>query len=253
MLWAIDVGNTQTAVGLHDGSWRHVWRLDTHNYSTEDELAAVLKPLCDLGGTELRATGVVVASVVPGLDRPLEAFSQRWLACMPVFLRTGEQVGLKVDYSPANAVGADRIANALGALERTKPPFIVVDFGTATTFDTVDASGTYVGGAIMPGPEVAASSLASRTAKLPSIALEAPGAAIGKSVVGSLQSGLVLGYADAVDGLVRRIKRELKGDVRVIATGGLGALYTDVCGEIEEYDPHLTLEGLRIAWERAGR
>ena len=253
MLWAIDVGNTQTAVGLHDGSWRHVWRLDTHNYSTEDELAAELKPLCDLAGTELRAAGVIVASVVPGLDRPLEAFSQRWLACMPVFLRTGEQVGLKVDYSPANAVGADRIANALGALERTKPPFIVVDFGTATTFDTVDASGTYVGGAIMPGPEVAASSLASRTAKLPSIALEAPGAAIGKSVVGSLQSGLVLGYADAVDGLVRRIKRELKGDVRVIATGGLGALYTDVCGEIEEYDPHLTLEGLRIAWERAGR
>jgi type III pantothenate kinase len=253
MLWAIDVGNTQTAVGLHDGSWRHVWRLDTHNYATEDELAAVLKPLCDLAGTELRATGVVVASVVPRMDRQLEAFSERWLACKPFFLRTGEQVGLKVDYSPSNAVGADRIANALGALERTKPPFIVVDFGTATTFDTVDASGTYVGGAIMPGPEVSASSLASRTAKLPSIALEAPKAAIGKSVVGSLQSGLVLGYADAVDGLVRRIKKELKGDVRVIATGGLGALYTDVCSEIEEYDPHLTLEGLRIAWERAGR
>jgi type III pantothenate kinase len=250
MLWAIDVGNTHTVVGVHDGSWRHVWRLDTHNYATEDELAAVLKSLCDLAGTKLRATGVVVASVVPRMDRALEAFAQTWLGCKPVFLRTGEQVGLNVDYSPPNAVGADRIANALGALLKTKPPLIVVDFGTATTFDTVNASGTYVGGAIMPGPEVSASSLASRTAKLPSIALEAPRTAIGKSVVGSLQSGLVLGYADAVDGLVRRIKQELGGDVRVIATGGLGHLFAGQCNEIESYDPHLTLDGLRIAWER---
>ena len=250
MLWAIDIGNTHTVVGLHDGEWRHFWRLDTHNYSTEEELAVVLKGLCDLGAVEFKASGVVVASVVPGLDRAVRAFANRWLGSKAVFLRTGEQVGLSVDYSPANAVGADRLANALGALKRFSPPLIVVDFGTATTFDTVDASGTYVGGAIMPGPEVAASSLTSRTAKLPSIALEKPATAIGKSVVHSLQSGLVLGYADAVDGLVSRIKRELSGEVKVVATGGLGALFAEVCGQIEEYDAYLTLDGLRIAWQK---
>ena len=252
MLWAIDVGNTHTVVGLHDGAWRQVWRLDTHHYATEDELAVLLKGLCDLGGAEFVASGVVIASVVPRLDTALASFAARWLGQDAFFLRTGDQVGLRVDYSPPNAVGADRLANAIGALARTKPPLIVVDFGTATTFDTVDASGTYVGGAIMPGPEVAAASLASRTAKLPSVSLVAPGSAIGKTVVASLQSGLVLGYADAVDGLVKRIKRELGGPVRVLATGGLGGLFADLCGEVEEYDPHLTLDGLRIAYERRG-
>jgi type III pantothenate kinase len=253
MLWAIDVGNTHTVVGLHDGSWRHLWRLDTHHYSTEDELAVALRGLCSLAGAEFRADGVVVASVVPRLDTVLGAFCSQWLGCEAYFVRTGEQVGLKVDYSPPNAVGADRIANALGALARFSPPLIVVDFGTATTFDTLDSKGTYVGGAIMPGPEVSAASLASRTAKLPSVALEAPSSAIGKSVVGSLQSGLVLGYADAVDGLARRIRAELGGSAKIVATGGLGALFAELCSEIEEYDPHLTLDGLRIAFERSGR
>jgi type III pantothenate kinase len=252
MLWAIDIGNTHTVVGLHDGEWRHHWRLDTHHFSTEDELAQAISGLCSLGGVEFRANGVVVASVVPRLDRAIEGFCKKWLGSEALFVRTGEQVGLKVDYEPRNAVGADRLANAIGALERFSPPLIVVDFGTATTFDTVDKDGTYIGGAIMPGPEVAAASLASRTAKLPSIALDVPKAAIGKSVVASLQSGLVLGYADAVDGLVRRIKRELGGEVRVIATGGLGALFAGVCAEVEGYDEWLTLDGLRIAWERRG-
>lgn len=250
MLWAIDVGNTHTVVGLYDGEWRHLWRLDTHHYSTEDELAQVLKGLCELSSVGFVADGVVVASVVPRLDRVLDMFASKWLGVVPVFLRTGDQVGLTVDYNPPNAVGADRLANALGALAKVKPPLIVVDFGTATTFDTVDKEGTYVGGAILPGPEVAVASLASRTAKLPSISLETPGSAIGKSVVGSLQSGMVLGYADAVDGLVRRIRKELGGSAKVLATGGLGALYAEVCVEIEQYDAHLTLDGLRIAWER---
>jgi type III pantothenate kinase len=247
MLWAIDVGNTHTVVGLHDGEWRHLWRLDTHHYSTEDELAQVLKGLCELSSAGFASDDVVIASVVPRLDRVLETFTSKWLNVESKFLRTGDQVGLKVAYSPPSAVGADRLANALGALAKVRPPVIVVDFGTATTFDTVDASGTYVGGAIMPGPEVGAASLASRTAKLPSVSLERPSTAIGKTVVGSLQSGMVLGYADAVDGLVRRIKKELGGTAAVLSTGGLGAIYMDLCEEIEEYDQHLTLDGLRIA------
>ncbi len=252
MLWAIDVGNTHTVVGLYDGGWRHLWRLDTSHYSTEDELAVALRGLCTLEGADFVASGVVVASVVPRLDRALAAFCSKWLGREARFLRIGDQVGLKVDYTPSNAVGADRLANALGALARFSPPLVVVDFGTATTFDTVDATGAYVGGAIMPGPEVSAASLTSRTAKLPSVALEAPASAIGKSVVGSLQSGLVLGYADGIDGLVRRIKGELGGSVKVVATGGLGALFADLCSEIEEYDAHLTLDGLRIAYDRLG-
>lgn len=250
MLWAIDVGNSHTVVGLFDGKWRHLWRLDTHHYSTEDELAQVLRGLCELSDVPFACTGLAVASVVPRLDLVIASFAKKWLGVEPFFLRLGSQVGLTVDYTPVGAVGADRLANALGALARLTPPLIVVDFGTATTFDTVDGSGAYVGGAIMPGPEVAAASLASRTAKLPSVSLQAPVAAIGKDVVGSLQSGLVLGYADAIDGLARRIKRELGGNARVVATGGLGRLYADLCGEIEEYDEHLTLDGIRIAWEQ---
>jgi type III pantothenate kinase len=250
MLWAIDVGNTHTVVGLYDGSWRHLWRLDTHHYSTEDELAQMLKGLCDIDGVGFFADGVAVASVVPRLDVVIEAFVQKRFGIPPFFLRTGDQVGLAVDYTPRDAVGADRLANAIGALARYKPPLIVVDFGTATTFDTVDGQGAYVGGAIMPGPEVAAASLASRTAKLPSVALEPPAAAIGKNVTNSLQSGLVLGYADAIDGLARRIKGELGGQAKVVATGGLGKVFAELCSEIEEYDPHITLDGLRIAWER---
>lgn len=252
MLWAIDVGNTQIVVGLWQDDWLQIWRLDTHRYSSEDELVAVIKPLCDVASVALRADQVVVCSVVPVLDRTISLFSEKWLGCRAQFLRTGAQVGLNVDYRPVDAVGADRLANALGVLDIKSPPAIVVDFGTATTFDTIDAQGTYVGGAIMPGPELAASTLAGRTAKLPSVALDVPENAIGKDVVGSLQSGLVLGYADAVDGIVRRIRAELGGKAVTIATGGLGATFAEVCKEIESYDPHLTLDGLRIASTRLG-
>lgn len=250
MLWAIDVGNTNTVVGLYDGGWTETWRLGTHNYATEDELAATLTSLCSLADKALNADGAIVASVVPALDRILIEFCRRWLDCEPKFLRTGDQVSLEVQYSPPHAVGADRLANALGALAKFEPPLIVVDFGTATTFDTVDGKGRYVGGAIMPGPEVSASSLASRTAKLPSIALEPPTSAVGKTIVGSLQSGLVLGYADAIDGLLRRIKTEIGENARVVSTGGLGQMFADICQGIELHDPQLTLDGLRIAWER---
>ena len=250
MLWAIDVGNTHTVVGIYDDKWLELWRLDTTNYATEDEFATALFGLCQMSGTEFKADVVMVASVVPSMDQHIEHFAQKWLKSQVMFLRTGDQVGLKVDYRPPTAVGADRIANAIAALEKVSPPVVVVDFGTATTFDCIGPDGTYLGGAIMPGVEVSAESLASRTAKLPQVSLETPQRAIGKTVVESLQSGLVLGYAGAVDALCRQISEELGEGTTFLTTGGLGKLFLDKCEMLDEFDPHLTLDGLRIAWGR---
>lgn len=254
MLWAIDVGNTQTVVGIYDGDrWRATWRVQTDRERTEDELIATLRTLCDHAGVAFVADGLVVCSVVPSTDIVWERFAARGLSVAARFLRTGDQVGVVVDYNPPQAVGADRIANALAALERFKTACIVVDFGTATTFDTVDHRGHYVGGAIHPGPMVALESLAGRTAKLPLFALETPPHAIGTDTVSSLQSGFMFGYAGAIDAVTKRIKAELQGPVKVVSTGGLGNLFLSLCEEVEEHDPLLTLEGLRLAWDRALR
>lgn len=250
MLWAIDVGNTHTVVGLWDGSaWRAVWRRSTDLESTEDELAAWLKALCELEGLEMRASGVVCASVVPGARSAVDRLARRWLHTTALFLDRGSQVGLKVLYDPPHAVGADRLANALGALDRFAPPIVVVDFGTATTFDAIDRNGAYVGGAILTGIEVSSQALVARTAKLPQIELVAPDRAIGRTTVESLQSGIVLGYAGAIEALAGRMSDELEG-ARVLATGGLGGLFVGLCAAIESYEPNLTLDGLRIAYDR---
>lgn len=251
MLWAIDVGNTQTVVGLWDGAaWIGQWRLETDRERTEDEWAAQLKPLLDLAGLTFRADRVVVASVVPVLDRAWSQFAAKHLGVDAEFLRTGEQVGIEVVYDPPHGVGADRIANALAAWDRYGTACVVVDFGTATTFDVVDHAGRYVGGAIMPGPMVALESLTGRTAKLPSFALETPEKAIGTNTVTSLQSGFMFGYAGGIDAVARRIAGELGGTVRVISTGGLGSLFLGLAQTIAEHVPTLTLDGLRLASER---
>ncbi len=252
MLWAIDIGNTQTVVGVHqNGTWQPVWRIQTNARCTEDELAATLLTLADHAGIELRARGVAIASVVPPVDESWTLFCQNYFGFRPFFLRNGDQVGLPVIYDPPHAVGADRIANALAALALKSAPVVVVDFGTATTFDCVNRDGAYQGGAIMPGLLVSLASLVEKTAKLPAIAIEAPERAVGRHTVESLQSGVVLGYADAVDGLARRIRAELGDETSFLCTGGLGSKLSKLCREIGEYDPNLTLEGLRIAWERA--
>lgn len=250
MLWAIDVGNTHTVVGLWDGSrWRSVWRRSTDVGATEDELAAWMKALCELEHLPMEAQGVVCASVVPAMRPAISRLGSRWLGADPTFLERGDQVGLTVVYDPPHAVGADRIANALGALELGSPPILVVDFGTATTFDAINGDGAYVGGAILAGIEVSSQALVGRTAKLPQVELAAPERAIGRTTVESLQSGMVLGYAGAIDTLARRMADEL-GGARVLATGGLGRLFTDLCTELDAYEPNLTLDGLRIAHGR---
>lgn len=252
MLWAIDIGNTQTVVGIGDQDrWHTVWRFQTHAATTEDELAAAILALAPRNAIEIAAEGVVIASVVPPAEENWRRFSERYLGQSPMFLRTGAQVGLEVAYHPPEAVGADRIANALAALERDEPPVVVVDFGTATTFDCVNAQGQYQGGAIMPGIRVSLDSLIGRTAKLPAISIEAPEVAVGRNTVESLQSGIVLGYAEAIDGLARRIRGELGKNTTFWCTGGAGASFSQICREIGIYDANLTLDGLRIAWNRA--
>lgn len=248
MLWAIDVGNTHTVVGLWDGQcWTAVWRRSTNPSETEDELAASLGGLCALTGIPFEARSVVCASVVPDANVVWERFSARWLRCEVKFLRSGRDVGLSVLYEPPNAVGADRIANALAALALTEPPVIIVDFGTATTFDVVDSDGAYAGGAIMPGVEVSTEALVGRTAKLPRIELVAPKQALGRNTTESLQSGIVLGYAGGIEAVAKRLAQEVEGKPTILATGGLGALFLDLCPSIEWHEPNLTLDGLRLA------
>jgi len=251
MLWAIDVGNSHTVYGFWSGDrWVADFRLETSARETEDSLAATLKALLDLRGLPFTASDFVVASVVPAMNETLTRLAKEWLNVVPKFLTTGEAVGIDVIYDPPSAVGADRLANALGGLAKAKPPMIIIDFGTATTFDAIGASGEYLGGSILPGVRLALEALSSKTAKLPQIEIAAPPSAIGQTTPQAMQSGLVLGYADAIDGLARRFRKELGGHVKVLATGGLGEAFGQICQEIDEYDPYLTLNGLKIAANR---
>ena len=251
MLLAIDSGNTHTVFGIWDGSaWKAIWRRSTNPAETEDELAAWLKGMHDLACIELDVDAVIIGSVVPQADSHLDLLCRRWLKVKPVFLKGGPDVGLEVDYDPPHAVGADRIANALAAISLFKPPVVVVDFGTATTFDSIDCNGVYVGGAILPGVEIASRALVERTAKLPQIDLRAPETAIGKNTVHSLQSGVMLGYAGAIDALAGRIDRELGGGSTIVATGGLGGVFVELCESIQSYRETLTLDGLMLAHAR---
>ncbi|HJP82403.1 MAG TPA: type III pantothenate kinase [Fimbriimonadaceae bacterium] len=250
MLLVIDAGNTQTVYGVWDGSrWLATWRRNTDGAETEDELAVWLRGLFELANLPFQVDRVVAATVVPAIQSSIKRLSEKWMHAPVAFLETGAQVGLKVEYEPASAVGPDRLANAMGAASRYGAPAIVVDFGTATTFDAIKSDATYAGGAILPGIEVASSALVGRTSRLPRFDLKAPERAIGKTTVESLQSGLMLGYAGAIDYLAARIKQELGGVAKVVSTGGLGSVFLDLCESIETYDKTLTLDGLVIAAE----
>jgi len=247
---AIDVGNTQTVVGLkQDVSEWITWRFPTDAEMTEDQLAAQLKALFDLQAIPWKIEAAVCASVVPQFNDAIARLCSKWLGVDCRFLRHDPALGLKVAYEPPTAVGADRLANALGALAKFKPPIIVVDFGTATTFDAIDKDGTYQGGAILPGVQVSTQALVGRTAKLPQIEFKMPSRAIGRTTVESLQSGIVLGYAGAIDSLASRISAEI-GEATIIATGGLSGLFMGICESLQFHEPNLTLDGLVIAMDR---
>ena len=251
MLLAVDVGNSHTVYGLHDGTeWRAVWRRATDVEDTADELAAWLATLHGVAGLPFAADRCVVGSVVPGTNMALEELARRYYRCEARMLRSDGDHGLRVTYDPPSGVGADRIANAIGALALVPAPVVVVDFGTATTFDVVDASGAYAGGAILAGPITALGALVGRTAKLPSIELKAPPAAIGRNTNDAIASGMMFGYAGAVDALAARIDAELGGGATFLATGGLAHAFASLCRSIERVEPMLTLDGLRLYADR---
>jgi type III pantothenate kinase len=246
-LLAVDVGNTQTAVGLYeDGDLGRHWRLATEPQRTGDELGILFRGLVELDSIQ----GLCLASTVPALVRAYEELAGA-VAVPLLVLGPGVRTGMPVRYDNPHEVGPDRIANAVAARERYGAPCIVVDFGTSTNFDVVSAEGEYVGGVLAPGIEVSMEALFERAARLVKVDFVAPDTAIGKTTESALRSGLVFGFAGQVDGIVERVRTEL-GDsaAPVVATGGLAELIAPHAKTIGRVDPFLTLEGLKLVWER---
>jgi type III pantothenate kinase len=246
MLLAIDVGNTQTVLGLFEGeSLAEHRRLATEASRTGDELGALLGELVDLESVD----GICLSSTVPALIREFELFAEQWAKAPILVVGPGAKTGIPVLADNPREVGPDRIVNAVAARERYGVPCIVVDFGTSTNFDVVSAQGEWVGGVLAPGIEISMDALFARAARLMRVDFVEPPAVIGKTTVHSLQSGLVYGFAGQVDRIVEEIRRELGAEARAIATGGLADIIAPHSRTIELVDPWLTLEGLRLVWD----
>jgi type III pantothenate kinase len=248
VLLAIDVGNTQTVFGLFEGE--HLgeqFRVGTDRTHTGDELGVLLRAFVDLASLD----GIVLCSSVPPLVREYEAFAERWAGADLLVLGPGVSTGVPIRYDDPREVGPDRIANTVSARERHGAPAVVVDFGTSTNFDVVNAAGEFAGGVLAPGVEVSMDALFARAARLPRVPFVAPERVISQTTVAALQSGLVYGFAGQVDAIVGRIKDELGVDgVPVVATGGLADLIAPHSRSITAVDQELTLHGLRLVWER---
>lgn len=256
MLLAIDVGNTQTVVGLFgDGARTHElldhWRIATVAERTSDELALMIQEFLGFHGFSWKkdVRGISISSGVPMVTAALRQMTERYFGFAPVVIEPGIRTGVPILYDNPKEVGADRIANAVGAYDLYGGPTIVVDFGTATTFDVISPEGQYLGGAIVPGIEISLDALFGRAAALRRVELVEPRSVIGKSTVESIQSGTIYGYTALVDGMCKRIQAEI-GDATVIATGGLAGLITPLTESIEHEEPWLTLHGLRLVFEK---
>jgi type III pantothenate kinase len=252
VLFAVDVGNTQTVLGLFDGERLAAhWRVSTHASQTGDELRASVTGLLGLDGLSWDDVGVVIlASVVPRVTSAWEEAVAASCSCDLLVVGPGLKTGMPIRYSNPHEVGADRIVNGVAAFERLGGPVVVVDFGTATTIDVIDEDGAYLGGAIAPGVETSAEALFNKAARLSKVDLVAPPRVIGSNTRESVQAGLMLGEAAKVDGLVRSVWEELGAETPVIATGGLAERMAPLCATVGSADADLTLTGLRLIYER---
>jgi type III pantothenate kinase len=257
VLLAIDVGNTNIVLGVFDGNeLRWSWRLATHRERTSDELGILVSELfvhVDL--PRERISGVILSSVVPPLTRPVTEMCQRYFSRKALVVDPATNSGMTVLYEPKTDVGADRVVNAVAAYELygrpRSTPLVVVDFGTATTFDAITAGGEYLGGVICPGVQISADALFQRAARLPRVDVQRPATVIGRTTVTSMQSGLFFGYVGMVDGIVARMRGELGAPRAVcVGTGGLAEIIAAETDTIEEVNPDLTLLGLKMIWQR---
>ncbi len=261
MLLAIDVGNTQTVLGLYDsgsesgegaaaGLVEH-WRLSTDVERTGDEYSVLIRSLLETTGVDFEEdlSGCAICSGVPRTLATIREMLDRYLPFQPVFIEPGVRTGMAILYENPKEVGADRIANAVGAYDLYGGPTVVVDFGTGNNFDVISTSGEFLGGAIAPGVEVSLDALLGRAAALRAVELIEPGNVIGKSTIESIQSGTVYGFAGMIDGMVNRFV-DVLGDITVVATGGLAHLMSPVCETIDHTEPFLTLHGLRLVHDR---
>jgi len=253
MLLVIEVGNTNTGLGVFDGRRLVVsWRLASRREQTADEYGVFIQTLLASQGMDRgRIKAVAISNVVPPVQQTLEWMCEKYFGLAPFTVDPGVNTSMPLAVDNPREVGSDRIVNAVAAHARYGPPLIVIDFGTATTFDCVNAAGQFIGGAIAPGITTATDALLNRAARLYRVELVRPKEAIGRNTVTNIQSGVVYGYAGLVDGIVARMKAEMEGRPKVIATGGLAALMAEVAGSIERVDENLTLEGLRLLYEES--
>lgn len=252
MLLVIDVGNTNMVLGVYkDKELLDHWRIATDRQRTTDEYGVLIRELFYLN--DLRAddiNAIIISSVVPPVVPTLERMCQRYFGLSPLLIGPGVKTGMDIRYDNPREVGADRIVNAVAAYEKYGGPVIIVDFGTATTFCAVDAKGVYLGGSICPGIGIATEALVQRTAKLPRIELKRTDSVICRNTIESMQAGVFYGFVGQVEGIVARMRRELDMSARVVATGGLAVVIAPATKAIDVVEPMLTLEGLRIIYER---
>ncbi|WP_404430180.1 type III pantothenate kinase [Sutcliffiella horikoshii] len=250
MLFVLDVGNTNTVIGVYDGEeLKHHWRVETSRNKTEDEFGMIFKSLLEHVGLSFKDfEGIIISSVVPPIMFSLERMCQKYFQLKPLIVGPGIKTGLNIKYENPREVGADRIVNAVAGIHLYGSPLIIVDFGTATTYCYVNEDKQYMGGAIAPGISISTEALYSRASKLPRIEIARPDGVIGKNTVSAMQAGILFGYVGQVEGIVNRMKKQSDVTPKVIATGGLAALIGNESDVIDIVDPFLTLKGLHLIY-----